>query len=160
MMLPYDCDGMVLLYSETDICVCNPTTGETLHLPGFSPGRPLYKDPVQYLGFSLDRLTNLYKVVHFYYHSFEFSDHHWEVGCEVFTLGAAATAKRFNLGGKLMTLLFVGFVPDKIRYRQMAHYIGLPTISLFFPSISETKDLDNSFLHLLQWYILHITFLP
>ncbi|KAJ6844856.1 putative F-box protein [Iris pallida] len=90
MMLPYDCDGLVLLYSKTDICVCNPATGETLHLPGFSHGRPLYKDPVQYLGFGLDPVTNLYKVVHFYFHSFDFSDPgetYWEVGLEVFTLG-------------------------------------------------------------------------
>lgn len=84
------CNGLICIYDfKLSITMCNPTTQKFMHLPRATPNtvRLMNVYPKCSLGF--DPVRKQYKVVRFFYRKVDHFDRSYNLGCEVFTLGAA-----------------------------------------------------------------------
>ncbi|KAJ3707478.1 hypothetical protein LUZ61_011183 [Rhynchospora tenuis] len=83
------CNGLICIYDfKSSITICNPTTQKFMDLPRATPNsaRLMNVYPKCTLGF--DPVRKKYKVVRFFYRKVDHLNQNYNLGCEIFTLGA------------------------------------------------------------------------
>ncbi|XP_038981828.1 F-box protein CPR1-like [Phoenix dactylifera] len=86
-LYPCEVNGLIMLFSERFIHICNPSTKEFLTLPKGSLSPPHSDHIHRYVGFGFDSSTNKYKVVRTFLRGVDNDTQDYGLGCEVCTLG-------------------------------------------------------------------------
>ncbi|XP_078163821.1 putative F-box protein At5g52610 [Carex rostrata] len=84
------CNGLICIYDfKMGITMCNPTTQKFMDLPRPTPNSARLMNTFPKCSLGFDPIRKQYKVVRFFYRKVDHANQSYNLGCEIFTLGAA-----------------------------------------------------------------------